>query len=104
MLKQKARAIAVGVLLAELALVALALPLAYALRHGVLARFLPTMFPVAPAFERYAILVFLVLPVFAPMLYAVGFRRSHRTLPLGEEIWAVAKVAFGGTALLTLLI
>ena len=104
MLKQKARAIAVGVLLAELALVALALPLAYVLRHGVLARFLPTMFPVAPSFERYAILVFLALPVFAPMLYAVGFRRSHRTLPLGEEIWAVAKVAFGGTALLTLFI
>ncbi|MDQ5858035.1 MAG: sugar transferase [Acidobacteriota bacterium] len=104
MLKQKARAIAVGVLLAELALVALALPLAYALRHGVLARFLPTMFPVAPAFERYVILVFLVVPIFAPMLYAVGFRRSHRTLPLGEEIWAVAKVAFGGTALLTLFV
>jgi exopolysaccharide biosynthesis polyprenyl glycosylphosphotransferase len=104
MLKQKARAIAIGVLLAELALVALALPLAYALRHGVLARFLPTMFPVAPAFERYVILVFLVLPIFAPMLYAVGFRRSHRTLPLGEEIWTVAKVAFGGTALLTLFV
>ncbi|MEO8349753.1 MAG: sugar transferase, partial [Acidobacteriota bacterium] len=104
MLKQKARAIAVGVLLAELALVALALPLAYALRHGVLARFLPTMFPVAPAFERYVILVFLVVPIFAPMLHAVGFRRSHRTLPLGEEIWAAAKVAFGGTALLTLFV
>ena len=104
MLKQKARAIAVGVLLAELALVALALPLAYVLRHGVLAHFLPTMFPVAPAFERYVILVFLVVPIFAPMLHAVGFRRSHRTLPLGEEIWAVAKVAFGGTALLTLLV
>ena len=104
MLKQKARAIAVGVLLAELALVALAMPLAYALRHGVLADFLPTMFPVAPAFERYVILVFLVVPIFAPMLYAVGFRRSHRTLPLGEEIWAVGKVAFGGTALLTLFV
>jgi exopolysaccharide biosynthesis polyprenyl glycosylphosphotransferase len=104
MLKQKARAIAIGVLLAELALVALALPLAYALRHGVLTRFLPSMFPVAPAFERYVSLVFLVLPIFAPMLYAVGFRRSHRTLPLGQEIWAVAKVAFGGTALLTLFV
>jgi exopolysaccharide biosynthesis polyprenyl glycosylphosphotransferase len=104
MLKQKARAIAVGVLLAELTLVALALPLAYALRHGLLARFLPTMFPLAPAFERYAILVFLVIPIFAPMLHAVGFRRSHRTVPLGEEIWAVGKVAFGGTALLTLFV
>jgi exopolysaccharide biosynthesis polyprenyl glycosylphosphotransferase len=104
MLKQKARAIAVGVLLAELTLVALALPLAYVLRHGVLAQFLPTMFPLAPAFERYAILAFLVIPIFAPMLYAVGFRRSHRTVPLGQEIWTVAKVAFGGTALLTLFI
>src|SRR5512134_3643443 len=104
MLKQKARAIALGVLLAELALTALALPTAYLIRHGILAPLLPSLFPIAPAFDRYTVLLLLILPIFGPLLYAVGFHRSHRTLPLGEEIWSVGKVAFGGTALLTLFI
>jgi exopolysaccharide biosynthesis polyprenyl glycosylphosphotransferase len=104
MLKQKARAIALGVLLAELALTAVSLPVAYLLRHGILAPILPSPFPVAPAFERYALLLLGILPIWVPLLYAAGFHRSHRTLPLFEEIWAVAKVAFGGTALLTLLV
>jgi len=46
MLKQKARAIALGVLGGELALTVLSLPVAYLLRHGVLAPFLPSMYPV----------------------------------------------------------
>jgi exopolysaccharide biosynthesis polyprenyl glycosylphosphotransferase len=104
MLKQKARAIALGVLVGELALTALALPVAYLLRHGILAPLLPSLFLVAPAFDRYMVLLFLILPIFGPMLYAVGFHRSHRTLPLGEEIWSVGKVAFGGTALVTLFV
>ena len=104
MLKQKARAIALGVLLGELSLTALSLPVAYVLRHGILAPFLPSLFPVAPAFDRYAVLLLLILPIWAPMLYAAGFTRSHRTLPLFEEIWTVAKIAFGGTALLTLFV
>jgi exopolysaccharide biosynthesis polyprenyl glycosylphosphotransferase len=104
MLKQKARAIALGVLLGELALTALALPVAYVIRHGVLSPLLPSLFPVPPAFDRYMVLLLLILPIFGPMLYAVGFHRSHRTLPLWEEIWSVGKVAFGGTALLTLFV
>jgi exopolysaccharide biosynthesis polyprenyl glycosylphosphotransferase len=104
MLKQKARAIALGVLGAELALTVLSLPVAYLLRHGVLAPILPSPFPVAPPFDRYVTLLLGILPIWGPMLYAAGFSRSHRTLPLFEEIWTVAKVAFGGTALLTLLV
>jgi exopolysaccharide biosynthesis polyprenyl glycosylphosphotransferase len=104
MLKQKARAIAFGVLVGELALTALALPVAYLIRHGILAPLLPSLFPVAPAFDRYMVLLLLILPIFGPLLYAVGFHRSHRTLPLAEEIWSVGKVAFGGTALLTLFV
>src|SRR5262245_56494330 len=38
------------------------------------------------------------------MLWAAGFYRSHRTLPLGEEIWGAMKVSFGGTALLALAV
>jgi exopolysaccharide biosynthesis polyprenyl glycosylphosphotransferase len=104
MLKQKARAIALGVLGGELALTVLSLPIAYVLRHGVLAPILPSPFPVAPPFDRYVTLLLGILPIWGPMLYAAGFSRSHRTLPLFEEIWTVAKVAFGGTALLTLLV
>ena len=104
MLKQKARVIAVGVLLGELALTALALPIAYMIRHGILSPLLPSLFPVAPSFNAYEVLLLLILPIFAPLLYSVGFHRSHRTVPLGEEIWSVGKVAFGGTALLTLFV
>lgn len=104
MLKQKARTIALGVLLGELALTVVALPVAYLLRHGLLSPLLPSVFRVAPSFSQYVVLLFLILPIFGPMLYAVGFHRSHRTVPLGEEIWSVGKVAFGGTALLTLFV
>ena len=45
MLKQKARAIALGVLAGDLALTALSLPVAYMIRHGVLTSISPTLFP-----------------------------------------------------------
>jgi len=105
MLKQKAHAIAIGVLLTDLGLTALSLPVTYILRHGVLTAALPWLFPLPLApFERYLLLLFFALPIWGLLLYAAGFYRSHRTLPLGEELWAAAKVAFGGTAILVLLI
>jgi exopolysaccharide biosynthesis polyprenyl glycosylphosphotransferase len=105
MLKQKARAIALGVLIGDLALTALSLPVAYLLRHGVLTAVFPSLFP-SPLhpFDQYLYLLLLVLPIWGLMLYAVGFYRSHRTLPLAEEIWSAAKVAFGGTAIVTLAV
>ena len=45
MLKQKARAIALGVLAGDLALTAISLPVAYVIRHGVLTTLSPTLFP-----------------------------------------------------------
>src|SRR5688500_15552550 len=104
MLKQKARSIAVGVLLGEPGLTVLALPVAFVIRHGVLAPLLPSSFPIGPTFDRYLVLLLLILPTWGPMLYASGFHRSHRTIPLFEEIWSVAKVAFGGTAILTVFV
>lgn len=105
MLKQKARAIALGVLVGDLALTAVSLPVAYVIRHGVLTAISPTLFP-SPLhpFDRYLVLLFLILPFWALMLYSAGFYRSHRTLPLAEEIWAATKVAIGGTAVLALLV
>ncbi len=105
MLKQKARAIALGVMLADLALTAISLPLTWALRHGVLKSAFPTVFPL-PLFplNQYLLLLFFILPIWGLLLSGAGFYRSHRTLPLGEEIWAAGKVAFGGTAILVLVI
>src|SRR6266571_4608702 len=54
--------------------------------------------------SEYWLLLGLILPLWGLMLWAAGFYRSHRTLPLGEEIWAAMKVSFGGTALLALVI
>jgi exopolysaccharide biosynthesis polyprenyl glycosylphosphotransferase len=103
MLKQKARAVAFGVLGGDLALTALSLPVAYAVRESLLPAFAPQISPLQP-FDRYLALLTLILPLWGLLLYGVGFYRSHRTLPLGEEIWAAMRVSFGGTALLSLLI
>ena len=105
MLKQKAHAIALGVLVADLALTAASLPLTWMFRHGLLTATFPTVFPL-PLFplDQYILLLFAILPIWGLLLSAAGFYRSHRTLPLGEEIWPAAKVSFGGTAILVLLI
>src|SRR3984893_1638008 len=105
MLKQKARAIALGVLAGDLALAALSLPAAYMIRHGVLTSISPTLFPTPlHPFDRYLFLLVLILPFWTVMLSVAGFYRSHRTLPLAEEIWGATKVAFGGTAVLALVV
>ena len=105
MLKQKARAIALGVMLTDLALTALCLPVTWALRQGLLRSAFPNLFPL-PLYplDQYLLLLFFILPIWLLLLSAAGFYRSHRTLPLGEEIWAAGKVSFGGTAILVLLI
>ena len=105
MLRQKARAVALGVLLTDLALTAVSFPLTWILRNGYLTSALPELFPLplAPVNEYLPLLLF-ILPIWGLLLYAAGFYRSHRTLPLGEELWAAARVSFGGTALLVLLI
>ena len=105
MLKQKARAIALGVLLADLALTALSLPVTWALRQGLLRTAFPNLFPLPlHPLDEYLLLLLFILPIWGLLLSAAGFYRSHRTLPLGEEIWAAGKVAFGGTTILVLLI
>ena len=83
----------------------MSLPVAYLVRHGVLTGLFPTVFrtPLSPI-NQYLFLLVVILPLWGLMLSAAGFYRSHRTLPLGEEMWAAAKVAFGGTAVLALLV
>ena len=45
MLKQKARTVALAVLVTDLALTAVSLPVTWVLRHGVLTSVLPAVFP-----------------------------------------------------------
>jgi exopolysaccharide biosynthesis polyprenyl glycosylphosphotransferase len=105
MLKEKARAIALGVLIWDLVLTALSLPVAYVLRHGVLPAFFPAVFRTTLSpIQEYGFLLVLILPIWGLLFYAAGFYRSHRTEPLVAEIWGAMKVAFGGTAMLALLV
>src|SRR5215471_8837474 len=105
MLKEKARAVALGVMISDLVLTGISLPVAYVVRHILLPRVLPAYFR-APLFpiESYLFLLLLVLPLWGVLLYGAGFYRSHRTDPLIEEIWGAIKVSFGGTAILALLV
>ena len=59
MLKQKARTVALAVLVTDLALTAVSLPLTWAFRHGVLTSLMPTVFPL-PLYplNQYMSLVF----------------------------------------------
>jgi exopolysaccharide biosynthesis polyprenyl glycosylphosphotransferase len=104
MLKQKARIVAFGVLGGDLVLTALSLPVAHALRQGLLPAFIIQKVSPPEPLHRYIALLTLILPLWGLLLYGAGFYRSHRTLPLGEEIWAAMRVSFGGTAILSLLI
>jgi len=105
MLKQKARAIALGLLVTDLVLTGVSLPVAWELRQGFLRNSLPSLFPLPLVpLDQYLLLLFFILPLWGVLLSISGFYRSHRTMPLGEEIWGAARVAVGGTAILVLLI
>jgi len=105
MLKQRARVLAGGLILADLAITAVSLLIAYPLRNQVLRAIWPSAFSGALyPFSRYLLLLALVLPVFALCLVSVGFYSSRRTLPLWEELWAAAKAVFLATATISLLV
>ena len=105
MLRQKARAVAGGLLVGDLALTVLSLYLAYALRDRVLrslwpAQFAGSLYP----FSHYVPLLAAILPIWAASFWAAGFYRSRRTLPLGAEIWGAARAVFLATATLALAV
>jgi exopolysaccharide biosynthesis polyprenyl glycosylphosphotransferase len=99
MLKQRARALAGGLLAADLFLTVVSLFVAHLLRNRVLRTLWPSQFsgPLYPL-ERYVPLLALILPIWAVCFWVVGFYASRRTLPLGAEIWAAARAVFLGTA------
>ncbi len=105
MLKQRARALAGGLILADLLLTTASLAIAYVLRNHVLRALWPGAFAGALyPFSQYGIVLAMILPIFALCLVSVGFYSSRRTLPLWEELWAAARAVFLGTATLALLV
>jgi exopolysaccharide biosynthesis polyprenyl glycosylphosphotransferase len=105
MLKQRARALAGGLIVVDLFFTTASLGIAYFLRNYVLRVLWPGAFAGALyPFSEYAIVLAMILPVFALALASSGFYGSRRTLPLWEELWGAAKAVFLGTATLALLV
>jgi exopolysaccharide biosynthesis polyprenyl glycosylphosphotransferase len=105
MLKEKARTLAVSIFLLDLILVAAAFLAAYGVRGSLLPRIAPESFPTRlyPLAE-YLPLLPLALVIWGAMLLLSGRYRSHRTVPILDEAWAIIRVCFIGSAVFTLLL
>ncbi len=103
MLKERARILAVTVLLLDLSLTAAAFFLAYWLRNALLPHLslVPgKLYPLA----TYLPLLGLALLIWGALLLLSGQYRSHRTIPLLEEAWAILRVCLTGAIVFTLTI
>jgi exopolysaccharide biosynthesis polyprenyl glycosylphosphotransferase len=105
MLKQSARILTVTVFLADLLLVAVAFVLAHSLRSEVLPLVAPNWFPsrLYPL-DRYLPLLPLALTVWGVLFFRNRLYRSHRTVPLYEECWAVVNICLSGAVVFALAI
>jgi exopolysaccharide biosynthesis polyprenyl glycosylphosphotransferase len=104
MLKERARLIAATVFTLDLALVGLAFFAAYWLRNWVL----PALFPgrLQPLYPLAEYLPFLPLAfgIWGLLLLRTGRYRSHRTVPILEEAWAIIRVSATGIVVFALLL
>jgi len=105
MLKERARILSVFIFLFDLSLVVLAFLLAFSLRSQVLPLLAPQTFPgrLYPL-QAYLPLLPLALGIWGPLLLWTGRYRSHRTVPLLEEAWAILRVCVAGAVLFTLVL
>jgi exopolysaccharide biosynthesis polyprenyl glycosylphosphotransferase len=103
MLKERARALAVSIFLLDLSLVSGAFLAAFALRSWVLPGMAPRAFP-GPLYplSDYLPLLPVALTIWGVLLLSSGRYRSHRTVPLIDEAWAIVRVCFTGTVVFTL--
>jgi exopolysaccharide biosynthesis polyprenyl glycosylphosphotransferase len=105
MLKERARTLAVSIFLLDLTFVAAAFVAAYEVRDLLLPRIAPETFPTRLyALSEYLPLLPLALVVWGVMLLLSGRYRSHRTVPILDEAWAIIRVCFMGAAVFTLLL
>ena len=105
MLKERARILAVCIFLLDLLLVATAFLCAFSLRSSLLPYLAPQAFPshLYPL-SAYLPLLPLALLLWGSLLLLSGRYRSHRTVPLVDEAWAVLRVCTTGTVLFTLIL
>ena len=102
MLKEQSRLLAAVIFSLDLMLVAAAFFLAFWLRAAVL----PDLFPdsISPLYPLPAYLPLLpfILLIWGVLLLASGRYRSHRTVPLAAEAWAIVRVCATALAALAL--
>jgi exopolysaccharide biosynthesis polyprenyl glycosylphosphotransferase len=105
MLKERARTLAVSIFLLDLTLVAAAFLAAYGVRDFLLPRIAPETFPTRlyPLAE-YLPLLPLALVIWGALLLSSGRYRSHRTVPILDEAWAIIRVSGVGAAFFALLL
>jgi len=105
MLKERARILAITIFIFDLSLVSAAFLAGYWLRDSLLPRFAPHTFPsrLYPLGD-YLPLLPLALVIWGAMLLLSGRYRSHRTVPLLDEAWAIVRVCAMGAVLFTLML
>ena len=102
MLKEQSRLLVAAIFSLDLAVVAAAFFLAYWVRSAALPGFLPqTVSPLYPLAAYLPLLPFVLL-IWGVLLLASGSYRSHRTVPLAEEAWAILRVCGTGLGALAL--
>ena len=105
MLKERARILTLAIFALDLSFVVAAFFAAYWLRNAVL----PYLWPgggVGPFYplSDYLPLLPVALLIWGVLLLSSGTYRSHRTVPLVDEAWAILRVSFLAPAILTLVI
>lgn len=103
MLKERARILTVAIFSFDLALVSAAFLCAFLVRNSVMPWLAPQAFPgrLYPLTE-YLPLLPLALAIWGVLLWSSGRYRSHRTVPLLDEAWAVLRVCATGSIIFTL--
>jgi exopolysaccharide biosynthesis polyprenyl glycosylphosphotransferase len=103
MLKERARILAVAIFSLDLLLISAAFLCAYGLRDVVLPRMAPGTFPSRLySLPDYLPMLPLALAIWGGLLLSSGRYRSHRTVPLLDEAWAILRVCVTGAILFTL--
>ncbi|MFP3942085.1 MAG: sugar transferase [Thermoanaerobaculia bacterium] len=105
MLKERARLVAATVFTLDLLLVSLAFLLSYWARSSFLPWLLPEQFP-QPLYPLGEYLSFLPLAllIWGVLLLRTGRYRSHRTVPIVEEAWAIIQVCATAIVVFALLL
>jgi exopolysaccharide biosynthesis polyprenyl glycosylphosphotransferase len=104
MLKERARILAVLIFLLDLTLVAAAFLLAFGVRSTILPHLAPRTFGQLYPLSTYLPLLPLALAIWGVLLLSSGRYRSHRTVPILDEAWAILRVCLTGAIAFTLIL